>query len=172
MDAAYEQSMDAAVEFIEMRGVFLATGVSGLFHLFEKQMYVHLNKELAGWLSKPINQWRDIESIIPKFMNEFDSTEENTKLADAFNDKDLLELKLAANAIKHGIGSSYDNLVKANASVVSQSRLEDEWSISPYSILGIAISISPEDIRRYRDSILRFWKTEGEFWAHRTKFHS
>ena len=41
IEAAFEISTDHAIAFFEMRSVFLATGVSGLFHLFEKQLYKH-----------------------------------------------------------------------------------------------------------------------------------
>jgi hypothetical protein len=37
-EAAHEHARDTALQFMEMRAVFMATGVSGLFHLFEKQL--------------------------------------------------------------------------------------------------------------------------------------
>ena len=46
VEAAREHASDHMMQFLEMRAVFLATGVSGLFHLFEKQLYRHVNKEV------------------------------------------------------------------------------------------------------------------------------
>jgi hypothetical protein len=67
VEAAYDHAQAAELQFLEMRGVFLATGVSGLFHLFERQLYLHVNKELKRWLTKPIALWRDLEDLIPHF---------------------------------------------------------------------------------------------------------
>jgi hypothetical protein len=40
-EAAYEYARDTAVQFMEMRAVFMATGASGLFHLFKADIQTH-----------------------------------------------------------------------------------------------------------------------------------
>src|SRR6185312_11195078 len=108
LEAAYEHAFDAAIQFMEMRSVFLTTGVSGLFHLFERQLYRHLNKELAAWLQTPITEWRDVAFIIPKFDGKWGRLHPCLNLVEAFRDPDLQELRLVANAVKHGQdGQSY-----------------------------------------------------------------
>jgi len=49
-EAAYEHAHDSAMQFMEMRAVFMATGVSGLFHLFEKTA-LQAYKQGAGILA-------------------------------------------------------------------------------------------------------------------------
>src|SRR5262249_11850989 len=68
-EAAYEHAVESAMQFIEMRAAFMAVGVSGLFHLLEKQLYRHLNNELRYWLKSPLTQWSHLNDIIPKFEN-------------------------------------------------------------------------------------------------------
>lgn len=170
METAYEISIDKALQFMELRSVFLATGVSGLFHLFEKQVYKHLNHELSDWMKKdasgriiqPIQFWKDARIIIErlKYKSATDDTE-TTELRDAFSAPVITELRLVANSVKHGEGDSYDKLKKMNACVVSEERLENEWSIGPYSILGVNIAITPDDVERYKNALLAYWQLDG-----------
>jgi len=152
-----------------MRTVFLATGASGLFHMFEKQLYRHINKELKDWLTSPINQWRDLEPMIPKFNRKWRQDTPCPNFITAFNDRDLQELRLVANAVKHGDeGPSFNQLVKSQAVVVSKDRVEDDWTMGPYSVFGVNLSVQAADVMRYRDAVLRFWSLDGTFYAPRT----
>ena len=113
-EAAEEHARDHALQFMGMRSVFLATGVSGLFHLFEKQLYHHINKELADWLTVPLSNWRDLEELVSKFDRRWHQDEPCLDLVDAFRDADLKELRLVVNAVKHGIdGQSYKELQRS-----------------------------------------------------------
>jgi hypothetical protein len=171
VDAAYEHAQQTAQQFFEMRAVFLATGVSGLFHLFERQLYLHINKELKDWLNKPIALWRDLEDLIPHFDHKSRQDAQCTDFIGAFNDPDLQELRLVANTVKHGgDGSSYQQLVKNQAIVVSGARLEADYAAGAHTILGVDISVQRDDVERYRDSVLRFWRLNGTFWAPRSAF--
>ena len=89
VEAAYEHGKKMALQFFEMRAVFLATGVSGLFHLFERQRYLHINKELRDWLGNPIATWRDLEDLVPKFDHKRRRYTPCTDFIDAFNNPDL-----------------------------------------------------------------------------------
>lgn len=169
-EAAYGHAQSVALQFFEMRAVFLATGVSGLFHLFERQFYYHLNKELTGWLTEPVNQWRDLEVLIPRFDQKSPQGAPCSDLVDAFSDADLQELRLVANTVKHGAGRSYQQLVDNNAIVVSHERLKGDYATGPHTVLGVDISVRREDVERYRDSILRLWRLDGTFWADRSAF--
>lgn len=109
-EAAHEHARDTALQFMEMRAVFMATGVSGLFHLFEKQLYKHINNELKHWLKAPITSWQDLEKLIPKFDHKRDEQKPCIDLINAFRVSDLQELRLVANAVKHGNdGPSYNS---------------------------------------------------------------
>jgi hypothetical protein len=162
-EAAHESGTDAALQFMELRSVYAATGVSGLFHLFEKQLYEHLNRELEGHLDRPINTWVNVRNLFEAF-NKKNGTP-STELLDTLEAPDLRELRLVANAIKHGPGRSLQELVYINAPVVDSARLEEDFTVGPYSILGVSISIHPEDIERYRNAALGFWSLRGDFSA-------
>lgn len=171
VEAAYEHARDHTMQFLEMRAVFLATGVSGLFHLFEKQLYRHVNNELQRWLTSPICRWQELEEMIPKFDRKWGRDAPCQDLVDVFLDADLEELRLVANALKHGNdGQSYQQLVKNQAIVVRPERVENDWTAGPHSILGVAISVQVDDVKRYRDAIRRFWKVDGTFCAARSAF--
>jgi hypothetical protein len=73
--------------------------------------------------------------------------------------------------VKHGgDGSSYKQLVKNQAIVVSAARLEADFAGGSHTILGVDISVQRDDVERYRDSVLRFWRLNGSFWAPRSAF--
>ena len=171
LEAAYEHAQEHVMQFMEMRSVFLAAGVSGLFHLFERQLYKHINKELDQWLTSPIADWRTLEDIIPKFDRKYGEDKPCSDLLDAFRDSDLLELRLVANTVKHGDdGQSHKQLVVQKARVVEPERLANDFTVGPYSILKVNISVHVNDVERYRDAILRFWSLKGTFCANRAAF--
>jgi hypothetical protein len=170
-EQAYEHARDSAVEFMEMRAVFMAVGVSGLFHLFEKQVYRHVNRELHDWLRAPVNRWQDLERLIPAFDHKLGMDEASTEFIDAFRDNDLRELRLLANAVKHGEdGPSWRELRAMQALVTSPDRLEKDWTVGEFSTLSVNVSVQADDVKRYQAAILRFWKLQGTFWAFRSAF--
>ena len=171
LEAAYDHALEHVMQFMEMRSVFLTVGVSVLFHLFERHLYKHINKELGRWLESPIADWRDLENIIPKFDRKYGEDTLCSDLLDAFRDSDLQELRLVANTVKHGDdGESYKQLMARKARVVEAKRLENDGTAGPYSILKVNISVQIDDVERYRDAILRSWSLEGTFCADRTAF--
>jgi hypothetical protein len=170
-EAAHEHAQEHCYQFIEMRSVFLATGVSGLFHLFEKQLYLHINKELKGWLTTPVTSWRDLDDLIPKFDRKWREDVQCLDFVEAFRDADLKELRLVANTIKHGSdGQSYKELVRSGAVVVDEERVKEDWTAGPYSTFGVSLSVQVDDVRRYQAAIRRFWEVDGTFCAARSAF--
>lgn len=169
-EAAIEVSRDHILQFMEMRSVFLAAGVSGLFHLFEKQLYRHLNRELRDWLTAPINEWSDAAKVIERLVNRYDKPTNANELLQNFSNEDLKELRHVAHAVKHGEGRSTEALKKMDAPVVNPSRINNDWTIGEFSILNVAVSVSPSDVMRYRDAVLAFWRTTGTYWAPRSAF--
>jgi hypothetical protein len=163
IEAAIDHSRDHILEFMELRSVFLTTGVVGLFHLFEKQLLRHLNHELAHNLFKEIKSWKEASEAIDA-LNRPAGPSGRTILQDALRDRDLQELRLVANAVKHGEGSSYDDLKALRAAVVDPTRIENDWTVGPFSTFGVPLIIEPEDVRRYEAAVLRFWALDGTFW--------
>lgn len=163
METAHEHSMDHVVQFLELRAVFLASGVAGLFHLFEKQLYRFLNHELRSNLIRRIDRWEDAASVIAG-LDQPSDTAGKTALQVAFENTAIRELRLVANVVKHGEGRSYDDLKAMRARVTEEARLEDDFTTGPHSILGVALAIDRDDIERYVAALLAFWSLEGNFW--------
>jgi len=164
--AAHEHAFETVWQFVEMRPVFLATGVSGLFHLFEKQLYRHVNRELQQFLTTKISDWRSIQQLISQFKWKVGDDKECLDLINTFNDQNLRELRLVANAVKHGEnGRSYHDLVNMRAPVVDAARLRDNGTVGPLSVLNVNLSVQIDDVIRYRNAIGRFWSLKDAFWA-------
>jgi hypothetical protein len=160
-EAAYEYGIEQGMMFWEMRTVFLATGVSGLYHLFEKQLYRQLNHELGQWSDHIVSDWKEASDIIALFS---EAHCKGPTLQQAFSDPDLRELVDVANAVKHGDnGRAMRRLRKNKAVVVNPARVQEDWTTGRFSILGVSLVVLPEDVIRYRDAVLRFWELDGTF---------
>src|SRR5439155_1385630 len=84
----------------------------------------------------------------------------------AFRDDHLRELRLVANAVKHGDdGPSWRELRAMQAPVTSADRLEKDWTVGEFSTLNVSISVRAADVRRYQAAIQRFWKLAGADWG-------
>lgn len=164
METAYEQSMDHTLQFMELRTVFLATGVAGLFHLFEKQLYRFLNHELRRNLPKKIDRWEEADAAIQALDQPRLADLDNTALRLAFTAPAIRELRLVANVVKHGEGRSYEDLKAMGARVVDPERLTDDFTVGPLSIFGVALLIDEKDVDRYVTALLSFWSLKGNFW--------
>ena len=163
-EAAYEHSRDHTIQFLELRTVFLATGVAGLFHLFEKQLYRFLNHELRRNLTKNIDRWEEATDAIDTLDQPRSRNDGRTALQTAFHSSDIKELRLVANVVKHGEGRSYDDLKAMGARVVEPSRLEKDFTVGVHSVFGVALAIDQDDIERYVTALLSFWGVKGSFW--------
>lgn len=173
-EAAYEAGISHVILFQEMRSIFIAAGVSGLFHLFERQLYRFLNGELErfGWTDKKtgkkttpnIDCWRDAIECVQRFSILHGG--KGQTLEQALSSVDLNELREVANAVKHGPGRALNALKGMAAVVASPSRVERDGTARLHTHFGLPIVIDQEDILRYRDAILGVWKAHGLFeWA-------
>jgi hypothetical protein len=154
-------------EITDMQAVFLAIGITGLFHLFEKQLYEFINRQLRIWLLSPICHWAELSILLDKFDRRALVPGRCTELIDVFKNSDLIELVLVSNAVKHGGGKSYDKLVELGSQVVSKRRFLESGTVS---ILNRPLSVDVGDLIRYQDAIARFWTLEGMFYAHPSSF--
>jgi len=154
------------LQFDEMRDVFIAVGVSGLFHLFEKQVYRHLNRDFARHGAKPIGQWDYAKRVIQLFIQRYEDQElaPCMDLVSALQHPNLQELEALANSVKHGAdGRSYQALIDSGSPVVAEARSGND--ISPQTILKVDLTITNKDVDRYKNAIFAFWAVKGEFWA-------
>lgn len=167
MDAAYDHSIDHVLLFQEMRSTFLAAGVAGLFHLFERQIYRHLKREtrdyqLTDTKDQPfiIDEISKVEELLRCFTKGHNVLGQTIK--EAWEDPDLVEARLVANAVKHGTGKSYDKLRQIKARVIDPVRVEADFTVGDFTS-NSPLVIEPEDVIRYRDAMLRFWQVRGSF---------
>jgi len=173
MEAAYDEGISSAIMLTEMRTVFIATGVAGLFHLFEKQLYQYLNQEIIRYrfthkVKKQgapfvVAKWEDADNVIKAFPHALRLWGDGQTLIDAFTSKDLTELREVANAVKHGPGRAMEALRAMNALVVDPVRVKGDLTTGQFSSFGLAIAIQLADVIRYRDAILAFWGVRGNF---------
>lgn len=168
LEISYDIGMDHVLMFMEMRNTFLATGVAGLFHLFEKQVYTHFNHELRDYILKQKNgkpfvldRWSRADDIIKSF-NKI-SRLEGQALQEAWNNRDLIELHEVANTVKHGPGAALEKLKAMNAPVIDPERFKNDRHLICFTNADVPLAIKAEDVERYRDSILAFWKVRGFF---------
>ena len=175
--AAYDYITEQVLIFLEMRSVFLATGVAGMFHLFEKQIIRHIGKELhyfellneKGSLVE-IDRWSRADELIRQL--HYRASGDGPSLLDVWKSLDLKELREVANAVKHGAGRALSVLRSMGAPVVEPSRLSNDWTVGPFSILSVPISITAEDVIRYRDAILAVWRVRGTFSLPPESYHN
>jgi len=168
IEAAYEHSVDHMLQFMELRTVFLATGVAGLFHLFEKQLYRFLNHELRDNLSKKIDRWEEAAAAIRALDHPRGANGGQSALQLAFDEPAIKELRLVANVVKHGQGRSYEDLKAMGARVVDPSRIQSDHAIGEHTIFGVSLAIDDDDIERYVEALLSFWSLKGNFWTRLT----
>jgi hypothetical protein len=168
MEAAYEQGIAHALMFMEMRTVFFATCVAGLFHLFEKQVYRHLRKEFrhftfttANGKAWEINSWERAEVAIRTLCHRIRG--EGSTLVEALDNPDLQELREVANAVKHGEGRALRLLQERKSDVVDPSRVEGDFTTGDFSVFNVNLALRMEDVRRYEAALLGFWAVRGEF---------
>lgn len=168
MEAAYHHGIERGIMLMEMRTVFLATSVAGLFHLFEKQVCRHLRREFRNFQlshknGKPlaIGSWVEASDLIEQFCCGHEVKDRT--LLEAMNDPDLQELKEVANAVKHGEGRATRALREMNAIVISADRVEKDWTTGEFSVLSVPLSIHVEDVLRYKEAVLAFWRVRERF---------
>ncbi|MGI4828833.1 MAG: hypothetical protein ACRYFU_11685 [Janthinobacterium lividum] len=165
-EQAHEHASITAMQFAEMRDVFIAVGVSGLFHIFEKQVYRHLNRDFERHGIESICHWDHAKHVIDRFTHRYEDHEivECAALVSALKNTDLQELESLANSVKHGTnGRSFRALIKSDSPVVAGPRDGDD--ISPQTILKVDLTITSQDVLRYKAAIIAFWSVEGEFWV-------
>ena len=173
IEDAYDEGISSAIMLMEMRTVFIATGVAGLFHLFEKQLYRFLNQEIGRYgfthrvkkqdVPFVVTKWEDADTVIKSFPHTLRLGGDGVTLKDAFTSSDLTELREVANAVKHGPGRAMDALYSMSAVVVDPTRVNGDFTTGQFSSFGLAIAIQHADVIRYRDAIMAFWGVRGNF---------
>ncbi len=170
---AAEASFEAGLAHYEMlvgvRQTFLNLAVAALYHMFEQQLlFFHRRQVLSPQEEYALDHDPTLNGPTLNDLRELDR-----RLASAGVRRDELacwkaieELKLAANAIKHGEGSSARRLHRLRPELFLP---ESRRDTPPDMILGTAaqplagqdIYITQSDLERYRDALCEFWRDFG-----------
>lgn len=155
MERAYEEGIDYGIDLAESKCLFITVSTVALYHDWEKSIISFLKKEIGRNNTIPkITKW----AHIIKCFNKYDTPIETF---DFF--ADLNELRLVANSIKHGEGSSLENLRELNATILFPKENGDcSYAAGAYSLLGVELYLEQVDFVRYENALLKFW--DQRFW--------
>lgn len=154
---AYAARMDGLVDAYatycqtwgEIKGIVFSSAVAGLYHLWEKQAIGFL-KHVRKYEKPKIEKWNHIKTCIEKY---------GLSMEGLSCYRDLNELRLVANAIKHGEGDSWKDLEELNPRLFElPTATKEEYFSSQSSFLGPDLHIKKSDVDRYRDAAFDFWQ--------------
>jgi hypothetical protein len=152
-EAAYHQGVDfyLATDAIK-QGVFNLT-VAGLYHLFEQHSW-----SLLFQLQGPHPKKNDVRDRLSKFLKHLAIDIRQLK-----GWKDVEELRLVANSVKHGDGSSSSQLRQINPKLflVSQDDRSDHFPIHPVirPLAGEGLYLTADDFNRFAHALTEFWQS-------------
>ncbi|SMF16811.1 hypothetical protein [Desulfovibrio gilichinskyi] len=157
-------------QLAEINAYMLGMSIVGLSHLWEKQVICFLNKELKHYKfeNEPkVNSYKLAENYFKLFGVDISETKFPA----------LYELRLVANAIKHGEGGSYEKLKRMNSDTLIklEDRCHPKFSFSrnldfesnlisgDMSMLRIAIHPTFEHFKKFKEAVYSFWSYK--YWV-------
>lgn len=155
-EAAQERGLEVYENLAFTRQQLLGLAAAGLYHLWERLLKQFICKELRGWKfgGRTIHQLMAPANfdLLKTFLSEFGYRLEATPYF-----ADLNELRLIANVVKHGDGSSCEALQ------VMAPRLFEGYHYH-FDIFSKAesLALKAEDFHRYTTAIRSFWETFPE----------
>jgi hypothetical protein len=154
---AYEHAIDHCLIHAEVNSYMMAMAISGLYHLWEKQVLEHLEREISRYTEhyKPPKNWSEICEYFAKFSTDLYSLPFSLCME---------ELRLVTNISKHGIGDSFDWLRASDSDILNEATPTNEMLVTGgmYSMLRAPIYPRVEHFLRYKQAVLMFW--DYEFW--------
>ncbi len=156
-EGAYDHAIDHCLVLAEVNSYMMAMAISGLYHLWEKQVLQHLKKELGRYqdnYTSPRN-WNEICDYFSAFSTDLNSLPFSHQIE---------ELRLVTNVSKHGSGPSLKRLQASGSDILNESHATNEMPITggEYSMLRAPIFPRLEHFLRYKEAVLNFWSYD--FW--------
>jgi hypothetical protein len=150
---AYHEGVDFFLATDAVRqGVFNLT-VAGLYHLFEQQI-----GSLLLQLHGPPPNRNDVGDRLSKFLKYLTIDIKQLK-----GWSDVEELRLVANSVKHGHGSSSRQLRQRNPKLflLYHDDLSEHFPLHPVirPLAGEGLYLTPDDFNRYAHALTEFWKS-------------
>ncbi len=156
-DMLYDKSIDYGISLCEINGYVALLSIAGLYHLWERRATEFLIREMARCWKEELLKITTFDDIRHNFLDY------GIKLENFNFYSNLNELRLVANAVKHGDGQSLDELRKTDAAILYDGGGQGEIHTGKYTISSIDLYPTKEHIDRYGDAVVQFW--EHTFWA-------
>ena len=155
-ESAYDHAINHCLVLAEVNSYMMAMAISGLYHLFEKQVIELLKKEVGRYKKfEPPRTWDKICDHFSKF---------STDLCLLPFSPCLEELRLVTNVAKHGLGNSLELLKASESSILNEVHATNEMPVTGgvYSMLKAPIYPCLDHFLRYKEAVLHFWSYD--FW--------
>ena len=156
-EGAYDHAINHCLVLAEVNSYMMAMAISGLYHLWEKQVLKHLEKEVGRYVEeyKPPRNWDKVCEYFSAF---------STDLCSLPFSPCLEELRLVTNVAKHGSGQSLEWLKAGESDILSEVHATNEMPITggEFSMLRAPIYPRLEHFIRYKEAVLNFWNYD--FW--------
>lgn len=156
-EAAYEHSVEHCLKLAEVNSYMTGMAISGLYHLWEKQVLNHLEREIIRYVDKyqSPTKWEGICDVFKIFSVDMYSMPFSACLE---------ELRLVTNVVKHGVGDSLQWLIASESSILGEAYASNEQPLTggSYSMLGAPIYPQVDHFLKYKKAVLLFW--DYEFW--------
>ncbi|WP_281760837.1 hypothetical protein [Pseudodesulfovibrio nedwellii] len=150
----FEEIITQTLQVAEVNSYMIGVSISGLYHLWEKQIIDHLIHELKhDWVIPEkhlMKTWNEINYIFKSY---------STNLSQMSFYKNLEELRLVSNTIKHGNGSSYRQLVGIKADIVKPYNKSNNQPIigGNHSLIRVDLFPRIDHYMKYKQAVLDFW---------------
>ncbi len=162
----YDEIICQCLQAAEVNGYMIGVSISGLYHLWEKQVMDHLRNEInKDWLLHEeyklmpdkyyLRNWTDILNLFKSY---------STDLTKMPFYEGLDELRLIANSIKHGNGDSYRTLCQRGHGILKPYGTESDLPLNSGSHSLIRVELYPrkEHFTKFKEAALAFW--DFDFW--------
>lgn len=159
-ESAHEFSIDYCLTLAEVNSYMMGMAISGLYHLWERQVLEHLEREISNYTNDyvPPKNWKQICEYFINF---------STDLSTLPFFECLDELRLVTNVAKHGVGISFEELKKRKSLILEEVHATNEEPVmgGKYSMLRAPIYPRLEHFLIYKEAVLLFWSYD--FWRER-----
>jgi len=156
-----EKAMDRSIEHYNLlnhgRYVLLSSWHVVLYEAFEQQLRCYLHKELSHEFRLTINhlfsRLEEIKKILIFYGVDFSSLK---------GLKEIDHLRLVCNVIKHGEGSSAEELRKKRPDIIKKYDEDELLELYGSSLLEEVLGISDNTLKEFGKAIKDFWESFPE----------
>lgn len=156
-ERAHDHAIDHCLILAEVNSYMMGMAISGLYHLWEKQVLEHIEREIRHYTEnyKLPTKWDEICKCFDEF---------STDLYRLPFSACLEELRLVTNVVKHGAGKSLQWLIASESSILDEIYKAHDIPATggKYSMLRAPIYPRIEHFLKYKEAVLLFW--DYEFW--------